>query len=216
MKESQQPLRRRYYAKFISGYIFSPQPTIQKGVIDDIINEIDGFNVSMVTASQKWNHWIAILDIKTCISCRRLHGQVFPVDERPLDEPPLHERCRCEVRRMRAIVSGYATRNGRDGADYCLKENGILPEYYISKATAKELGWRGISGNLAEVAPGKMIGGDIYRNRSGHLPKANGRIWYEADINYTHGYRTWQRILYSNDGLIFVTYDHYQTFSEII
>jgi hypothetical protein len=41
------------------------------------------------------------------------------------------------------------------------------------------------------------------------------RIWYEADINYTSGYRGTERILYSNDGLIFVTYDHYQTFYEI-
>ena len=40
-------------------------------------------------------------------------------------------------------------------------------------------------------------------------------LWYEADINYTSGYRGTERILYSNDGLVFVTYDHYQTFYEI-
>ena len=50
----------------------------------------------------------------------------------------------------------------------------------------------------------------------GHLPEASGRIWYEADINYTAGFRTRHRILYSNDGLVFVTYDHYDTFYEII
>ena len=43
-----------------------------------------------------------------------------------------------------------------------------------------------------------------------------GRIWYEADINYKRGYRNTQRLLFSNDGLIFVTYDHYETFAEII
>ena len=47
------------------------------------------------------------------------------------------------------------------------------------------------------------------------LPVSQGRIWYEADINYTGGKRNRERILYSNDGLIFVTYDHYQTFYEI-
>ncbi len=44
----------------------------------------------------------------------------------------------------------------------------------------------------------------------------NGRTWYEADINYSNGKRNKQRILYSNDGLIFVTYDHYETFIEIV
>lgn len=60
-----------------------------------------------------------------------------------------------------------------------------------------------------------MIGGDQYYNDDLKLPSISGRIWYEADINYTGGSRNRQRILYSNDGLIFVTYDHYQTFYEI-
>lgn len=45
--------------------------------------------------------------------------------------------------------------------------------------------------------------------------QATSRVWYEADINYEFGYRGTQRILFSNDGLIFVTYDHYDTFVEI-
>ena len=61
-----------------------------------------------------------------------------------------------------------------------------------------------------------MIFGGIYQNRNHHLPEANGRIWYEADINYKGGYRNKQRLLFSNAGLIFVTYDHYETFAEII
>ena len=115
-----------------------------------------------------------------------------------------------------AVAAGYATRNGFEGADYWLQKYGILPDKYIGKKEAKELGWVPVLGNLDEVAPGMMIGGDIYRNRNGHLPQADGRIWYEADINYTGGYRSRHRILYSNDGLIFVTYDHYETFVEIV
>ncbi len=61
-----------------------------------------------------------------------------------------------------------------------------------------------------------MIGGSKYRNNNGHLPYAPGRIWYEADINYIDGKRNGQRIVWSNDGLVFVTYDHYKTFYEII
>ena len=52
-------------------------------------------------------------------------------------------------------------------------------------------------------------------NDKGKLPDAPNRIWYEADIDYQSGYRNTYRILYSNDGLIFVTYDHYQTFYEL-
>ena len=70
--------------------------------------------------------------------------------------------------------------------------------------------------NFDDVFSGMMIGGDIYKNRNGHLPQADGRVWYEADINYTNGYRNRHRILFSNDGLIFVTYDHYETFWEVI
>ena len=71
-------------------------------------------------------------------------------------------------------------------------------------------------GNLDAVLPFKMIGGDIFHNKAKKLPEAAGRIWYEADINYTSGYRRTERILFSNDGLIFVTYDHYMTFVEIV
>lgn len=48
------------------------------------------------------------------------------------------------------------------------------------------------------------------------MPEKNGRIWYEADINYSRGFRNGMRIVFSDDGLVFVTYDHYQTFYEII
>ena len=61
-----------------------------------------------------------------------------------------------------------------------------------------------------------MIFGGEYKNVNGHLPVKSSRIWYEADINYTIGFRGPDRILFSNDGLVFVTYDHYLTFCEII
>lgn len=61
-----------------------------------------------------------------------------------------------------------------------------------------------------------MIARGIYFNDDGHLPQVDGRIWYEADINYYEGKRNGHRVLWSNDGLIFVTYDHYETFYEII
>ena len=70
-------------------------------------------------------------------------------------------------------------------------------------------------GNLTEVLPGRVIGGDVFENRKHKLPESPGRTWYEADFDYDGGYRNNCRLLYSNDGLLFVTYDHYMSFYEI-
>ena len=116
---------------------------------------------------------------------------------------------------MRTIVAGNATKDGTDGADWWLKHFGFLPSNYVGESALKEQGWeRGKS--PAKYAPGKMLTMGIYENENRHLPSVPGRIWYEADINYYEGKRNGHRILWSNDGLLFVTYDHYTTFFEII
>lgn len=129
--------------------------------------------------------------------------------------PPLHPNCRCITERLRAFLAGTATNNGMNGADFYLKNYGKLPNYYITGKMAKSLGYKARLGNLSKVAPNKMLFKGIYQNNNRHLPTAPNRIWYEADINYKSGYRGSERILFSNDGLIFVTYDHYATFAEI-
>ena len=160
--------------------------------------------------------WKAYLDLKTCIECKELHGKIFPTESvGKMVQWPNHLYCRCTLDGMDVLPAGYATQDGLNGADYWLTHKGKLPENYLTKEEAELLGWENKKGNLADVAEGKVIGGNIYQNREGKLPQANGRIWYEADINYTSGYRGTERILYSNDGLVFVTYDHYQTFYEI-
>ena len=92
---------------------------------------------------------------------------------------------------------------------------GCLPSNYITKNEARALGWSPSEGNLAKVAPGKSIGGDAFGNYEGALPEAWGRKYYECDIGYRGGTRNAKRILYSNDGLVFYTEDHYETFEEI-
>lgn len=93
-----------------------------------------------------------------------------------------------------------------------LKSNKSLPDYYIKKNDARNKGWDAAKGNLCDVLPGKVIGGDIFGNREGKLPNQAGRVWYEADVNYDCGRRDADRIVFSNDGLIYITKDHYQTF----
>ena len=95
-----------------------------------------------------------------------------------------------------------------------LKEHAELPDYYITKSEAKSLGWVPSKGNLCEVAPGKAIGGDIWTNRQKSLPTKSGRKYFEADLNYNCGNRNADRVVFSNDGLVFVTFDHYRSFEE--
>ena len=165
--------------------------------------------------SRNDKNWIAALDLKTCLECREYHGQIYRMDETPDIEPPLHPNCRCRIEPMKAVEAGYATKDGQYGADYWIKYVASLPKYYITEDELIALGWRR-GKSSAKFAPGKMATMGIYRNDDNHLPQIPGRIWYEADIHYYSGRRNVHRLLWSNDGLLFVTYDHYETFPEII
>ena len=90
-----------------------------------------------------------------------------------------------------------------------------LPQNYLTKKKAASLGWESSKGNLWDVTDRKSIGGDVFGNRERKLPMAKGRIWYECDVNYNGGFRGGERLVYSNDGLIYYTKDHYNTFTEI-
>ena len=171
--------------------------------------------VPVTGISNRYLQWRAQIDLKTCPICRTNHGRIYEIDEIIDQEPPIHPNCRCQIIELGAIKAGNATDKGTDGADYWLKHYGRLPDYYISPDQLSKLGWR-YGDRPSKFAPGKMVGGNIYDNSDRHLPHRIGRIWYEADINYTQGRRNLQRIVWSNDGLIFVTYDHYHIFYEII
>ena len=90
-----------------------------------------------------------------------------------------------------------------------------LPDYYVRKGEARHDGWDPARANLCDVLPGKAIGGDHFSNREGRLPDASGRRWYEADVNYRCGHRNADRLLYSSDGMVYLTTDHYRTFTRI-
>ena len=106
-------------------------------------------------------------------------------------------------------------RNGsytsKDDVALYIHTYGELPKNFISKKQAERLGWDG--GSLEPYAPGKSIGGSYFGNYEGKLPKKKGRTYYECDID-TKGRRSRgpKRIVYSTDGLIYYTPDHYETF----
>ncbi|MCE5189487.1 MAG: ribonuclease [Eubacteriales bacterium] len=89
---------------------------------------------------------------------------------------------------------------------------GHLPENFITKEEARALGWNG--GGLDDFAYGKCIGGDRFGNYEGLLPEADGRSYTECDIDTLHeDSRGAKRIVFSNDGLIYYTGDHYESFA---
>jgi len=88
---------------------------------------------------------------------------------------------------------------------------GKLPGNYITKKQAEALGWQG--GSVERYAPGKCIGGSSFGNREGLLPAKKGRTWTECDIDTLgQSSRGAKRIVFSNDGLIYYTDDHYESF----
>lgn len=102
----------------------------------------------------------------------------------------------------------------KDKVAQYIKTYGRLPGNYITKEQAKALGWEG--GSLLSYAPYKCIGGDSYSNYEQTLPVKTGRKYYECDINTLGALkRGAERLVYSNDGLIYYTSDHYATFVKL-
>ena len=126
--------------------------------------------------SENWKEWVAVKDFRTCVTCKRLGGKIYGINEIVFPEPQLHPNCRCKIETMRAIL-------GKDA------------NYYI---------------NIIITS-----GRDIYDDIDGKLPDAPERIWYEADTSNIDGNKGAERILYSSDGLVFVTEDDYKTFVEV-
>jgi len=117
------------------------------------------------------------------------------------------------------VLAGFAEKSGlRDVAGFVetvqsLRASGKLPRRYATKDEAAAHGWHG--GGLCAVWPGHMIGGDIFRNFGKALASAPGRVYREADLDADCRSRGPKRLIFSNDGPIFVTLDHYNSFTPV-
>ncbi|MBQ8507509.1 MAG: ribonuclease [Clostridia bacterium] len=90
-----------------------------------------------------------------------------------------------------------------------------LPPNYITKDEARDLGWDGNGNHLWQLSYGYSIGGDSFGNREEILPEARGRRYYECDVNFADGKRGAERLVFSNDGLVYYTADHYESFELV-
>ena len=128
--------------------------------------------------------------------------------EAPVQEPDAGQADAAEEEALDEDGWYYST---EDVALY-LYTYGHLPSNFITKSQARSLGWK--SGSVERYKAGAAIGGDTFQNREGLLPKAAGRQYYECDID-TNGKssRGAKRIVFSNDGLIYYTDNHYASFT---
>ena len=109
------------------------------------------------------------------------------------------------------VIDENGVYDDKENVALYLHTYGKLPSNYITKKEAENLGWTG--GSLERFAPGKCIGGTYFGNYEGLLPKKKGRSYYECDIGTLgRSSRGAKRIVWSNDGLIYYSGDHYETF----
>lgn len=122
-----------------------------------------------------------------------------PETEEPTEEPE-------------TLIDEKGSYTTKDDVALYIHTYGRLPKNFITKSEAEKLGWSG--GSLEPYAPGKCIGGGRFGNYEGLLPEKPGRTYTECDID-TLGKRSRgaKRIVFSNDGLIYYTDDHYESFT---
>lgn len=130
----------------------------------------------------------------------------------PVENLPGHDDLDIQNEQVESSVSEDGEYTSKEEVAKYIYLYGHLPNNFITKNEAKALGWDNKAGNLGEVAPGKSIGGDYFGNFEGLLPEEDGREYHECDIDSDGGYRNAKRIVYSNDGLIYYTEDHYESF----
>lgn len=120
------------------------------------------------------------------------------------------------IERPETPTNPPSSSNNDDSKEYVawyIHTYGCLPDFYMTKGQAEaKYGWSG--GPLDKLAPGMCIGGDRFTNYQKVLPVKSGRYYTECDIDTIGASaRGAKRIVFSNDGLVYYTSDHYETFT---
>ena len=137
-----------------------------------------------------------------------------PATKAPASDPATEAPATQAPPETKAAIDENGKYYSKDEVALYIHTYGHLPSNYITKKEAKAAGWSG--GSLEPWFPGCVIGGDYFGNYEGLLPKKKGRSYYECDID-TKGKRSRgaKRIIFSNDGYIYYTDDHYESFTEL-
>ena len=133
------------------------------------------------------------------------------VTAQPVERENVKKTTSAQKTQKTKTIDKNGSYTSKDDVALYIHTYGELPKNFITKKEAERLGWDG--GSLEPYAPGKSIGGSYFGNYEGKLPKKKGRTYYECDID-TKGKRSRgpKRIVYSTDGLIYYTPNHYETF----
>ena len=153
--------------------------------------------------------WLYLILLVLALAIVWLSNPSAPPPREAIDDAPAAEPAPVEE------IDRQAHYSSRDDVARYLFAYGELPVNFITKQAARDLGWVAEKGNLWQVTEQYSIGGDRFHNREKLLPDAPGRLWYECDIDYQGGRRGAKRLVYSNDGLIYYTDDHYESFEQI-
>lgn len=139
---------------------------------------------------------------------------VAPVNERKHDEQGQSQRANQQSTTNDAdrSVSDIDDLTDEDKVISYVKQNHRLPDYYVTKSEARKQGWNPSKGNLCDVLPGRAIGGDRFSNREKSLPGSDQ--YYEADVNYSCGRRNADRIVFTKNGNVWLSKNHYKSFEK--
>lgn len=136
----------------------------------------------------------------------------FPAKSKPAENPNDTQKTEVVKTSNQNISANISEITNAETVISYVKTNHKLPEFYLTKNEAKKQGWNPSKGNLCDVLPGKAIGGDYFSNREKKFP--SGEKYFEADVNYNCGNRNADRIVFTKDGDVWLTTNHYKSFQK--
>ena len=182
------------------------------GMAEDILSELIEEEESALTASERDDPVSESADPAEEAEPEETESEAPPEETGEESAPAESASESAEETPDEPAVSEDGTYDTKEEVALYIHLYGHLPSNYITKKEAEALGWTG--GSLEPYAPGKSIGGSRFGNYEGLLPEKAGRKYTECDIG-TKGKKSRgaKRIVYSNDGLIYYTDDHYESFT---